>query len=139
MCCLPFCHLTHFDASKVLTAYHLLLLQERQSDSCESMSEATSLPSSSCDSLATLQAMDTDSSPPSLPDSHLHRCQQEYNSAAAEMSPMRHCCEEAASMSKAASMSDAASSSITAASDGIASDSQVCASDACFVHASLVL
>jgi hypothetical protein len=42
-------------------------------------------------------------------------------------------------MSEAASMSGAASSSTTAASDGIASDSQVCASGACFVHAMLVL
>ena len=133
MCCLPFCHLTHFDASEVLAAYHLLLfLQERQSASCESMSEATSQSPTSCDSLATLQAMGTDSSPPSSPDSHLHKSQQEYNSAAAEMSPLRDHCEEAASMS------DAASSSTTAASDGIASNSQVCASDAYVVHASLV-
>ncbi len=120
MRCLPFCHLAHFDASEVQAAYHVLLLQERPSDSCESMSEATSQPSTACDSLATLQAMGTDSSPSSSPDSHLHKSQQEYTSAAAEMSPLRDHCEEAASMS------DAASSSTTAASDGIASNSQVC-------------
>jgi len=117
----------------------LSFLQERQSDSCESMSEATSQSSSSCDRLATLQAMGTDSSPPSSPDSHLHRCQQHYNSAAAEMSPMRDCCEETASMSDAASSSTIAPMSGIAASRAIVSDSQVCASDACFVHASLVL
>ncbi len=129
MSCLPFCHLTHFDTSKILAAYHLLLLlQERQSDSCESMSEATSQSSTSCDS----PAMGTDSSSPSSPDSHLHKSQREYTSASAEMSPIRHECEEAASMP------DAACSSSTAASDGFASNSQVCASDACFVQASLV-
>ncbi len=108
MRCLPFCHLAHFDASEVQAAYHVLLLQERPSDSCESMSEATSQPSTACDSLATLQAVGTDSSPSSSPDSHLHKSQQEYTSAAAEMS-LRHddhdCCEGGASMSDAASSS----------------------------------
>ena len=121
---------------QAVAAHHLLLfLQERQSDSCESISEATSQSSSSCDRLATLEAMGTDTSPPGSPDSHLHTWHQEYKSAAAEMSLKRDCSEEGASMS------DASSSTIVPAQGAAAPCAQSTGSEVCTMmsHASLQL
>lgn len=79
-------------------------IQDGQADSCRGMSEATAQsPSAYCayNMLATLEAMVTDNTSPSSPDSHLRRCQQEYESVAAELSHGRDLCEEAAGTSGA--------------------------------------
>jgi len=76
--------------------------------SCRGMSEATAQsPSAYCayNMLATLEAMVTDNTSPTSPDSHLRRCQQEYESVAAELSHGHDLCEEAAGTSGGASNS----------------------------------
>lgn len=110
-------------------------IQDGQADSCRGMSEATAQsPSAYCayNMLATLEAMVTDNTSPSSPDSHLR--QQEYESVAAELSHGRDLCEEAAGTSGAASSSTISPKWSIAASAATIRDSQVCASGSCFSH-----
>jgi hypothetical protein len=96
------------------------------------MSEATAQSPSAYDRLATLEAMVTDNTSPTSPDSHLRRCQQEYESVA-ELSHGHDLCEEAAGTSGGASNSTIAPKWSIAASAATGRDSQVCASGSCFV------
>jgi len=98
------------------------------------MSEATAQSGSTYDRLATLEAMVIDNTSPSSPDSHLRRCQQEYESVAAELSHGHDLCEEAAGTSGGASSSTIAPKWSIAASAATGRDSQVCASSSCFSH-----
>ena len=109
-------------------------IQDGQADSCRAMSEATAQSGSAYDRLATLEAMVTDNTSPSSPDSHLRRCQQEYASVAAELSHGHDLCEEAAGTSGAASSSSIAPKWSIAASAAPSRDSQVCVSGSCFSH-----
>ena len=109
-------------------------IQDGQADSCRAMSEATAQSPSAYDRLATMEAMVADNTSPSSPDSHLRRCQQEYESVAAELSHGPDLCEEAAGTSDAASNSTIASKWSIAASAATGRDSQVCAFRSCFSH-----
>ncbi|KAL0056015.1 hypothetical protein WJX82_006718 [Trebouxia sp. C0006] len=98
--------------------------QDGQADSCRAMSEATAQSGSTYDRLATLEAMVIDNSSPSSPDSHLRRCQQEYESVAAELSHGHDLCEEAAGTSGGPSSSTIAPKWSIAASAATGRDSQ---------------
>ncbi len=109
-------------------------IQDGQADSCRAMSEATAQSGSAYDRLATLETLVTDNTSPSSPDSHLRRCQQEYESVAAELSHGHDSCEEPAGMSGGASSSTIAPKWSIAASAATGRGSQVCASGSFFFH-----
>ncbi len=119
---------------KIIGSLQCGAIQDGQAHSCRGMSEATAQSPSAYDRLAKLEAMVTGNTSPSSPDSHLRRCQQEYESVAAELSHGRDLCEEAAGTSGAASSSIIAPKWSIAASAATSRDSQVCASGSCFSH-----